>query len=97
MRLFFFVTSSQAFAVANRALRIKRRTFSNELTAVLNEANSETGLSKEAFKEKKDYFEHNWNEIVTSTEDCVNLIDDGEEHRDDQIEELRYHIELLKL
>ena len=45
-----------------------------------------TGLSKKAFKEKEDYFERNWAEIVTSTEDCINLIDNMEE----QIDELNY-------
>ena len=55
-----------------------------------------TGLSKKAFKEKEDYFERNWAEIVTSTEDCINLIDDGEEQGDEQIEELNYQVGLLK-
>ena len=62
----------------------------------MNNAKSDTGLSKEAFKEKEDYFERTWDEIVTSTEDCIGLIDDGEEQGDEQIEELREHIEILK-
>ena len=71
--------TSPAFSVADRALRAKRRAFSNELTAVLNEAKSEAGLNKKAFEEKG-YFEQNWAEIVTSTEDCIKLIDDGDEN-----------------
>ena len=87
--------TSQTFSIADRASQIlKRRAFSNEFTAVLNEAKSETGLSKEAFKEKKEYFEHNWTEIVTSTVDCINLIDDGDEHGDDEIEELKPNTKL---
>ena len=45
---------------------------------------------------KKDYFEQIRNEIVTSTVDCVKLIDDGGENREDQIVELHYQMELLK-
>ena len=45
--------TSTAFSVADRALRAKRRAFSNKLTVVLNEAKSEAGLIKEAFEEKK--------------------------------------------
>ena len=86
--------TSQAFSIADRALRVKRRAYSNELTAVLNKAKSEAGLSKEVFEEKKDYFEHNWTEIATSTEDCISLIDGGDEYGDNQVEELKYHIEI---
>ena len=60
----------------------------------LNDARYESGLNKEGFKEKKNYFERNW--IVTSIEGCINLIDDGKEQGDEQIEELNYQIELLK-
>ena len=77
--------SSTALSVANRAPCAKRRTFYKELIAVLRNAKSMTGLSKKAFKEKEDYFERNWAEIVTSTEDCINLIDGGEDQKDKQI------------
>ena len=87
--------SSTAFSAVNRALRTKR-TFSKELTAALNDAKSETGLSLGTFEEKEDYFEHNWEAIVTSTEECIHLIDDGEEQGDEQIEEQNYQVELLK-
>ena len=63
---------------------------------VLNEAKSEVGLKKEVFEEKRGYFEQNRTEIVTSTEDCIKLIDDGDENREEQVIELQYHIELLK-
>ena len=74
-----FVMSSTAFSIGNRALRAKRRTFSKDLIAALDDVKSNFGLTKEAFNEKKDYFESAWEEIVTSTEDCVNLIDDRED------------------
>ena len=63
--------------VAERALHAKWHSFSNDLTAILDEANSKSGLSKERFKEKKAHFEHNWEEIMRSTEGCIKLIDDG--------------------
>ena len=56
--------SSTTFSIANRVLRAKRRTFSRELTAALKDAKSEFGLTKEAFNDKKDYFESAWEEIV---------------------------------
>ena len=77
--------SSTAYSVANRALRAKRRAFSKELTVALSDAKSETGLNIEAFKKKEDHFECNWTEIVTPTEDCINLIDDGEKQGDEHI------------
>ena len=45
---------------------------------------------------KRVYFEEHWNEIVTSTEDCIKLIDVGDDGRDEQINKFNYHIELLK-
>ena len=29
-------------------------------------------------------------------EDCINLIDDGDDDKDEQINEFNYHIEILK-
>ena len=73
-----------------RALRAKRRSFSNDLTAILDEANSESSLTKERFDEKKAHFERNWDEIVNSTEGCIKLIDDGEDEKDEHTNELNY-------
>ena len=74
----------------------KIRTFSKDLTVALNDAKSDFGLSKEAFNEKKDYFESAWDEIVASTEDCIKLIDDGDDQGEEQIDELQDHLEILK-
>ena len=60
-----------SYAVAETALRAKQRSLSNDLPAILDEANSESGLSKERFKEKKAHFARNWEEIVSSTEGCI--------------------------
>ena len=79
--------ASEAFAIASRALRSKRRAFSNEITSFLNDASSEEGVSKEVFNEKNTYFEQCWEEIVTSTNDCVGLVDDVEE-KGERIDEL---------
>ena len=59
--------TSEAFSITNRVLRVKRRTFSKEITTALNDARSQVGLTKEAFKKKMVYLEHNWKEIVTKT------------------------------
>ena len=86
----------EAFSIANRALRVKRRTFSKEITAALNDARSEFGLTKEAFNEKRVYLEHHWEEVVTSPEDCIHLVDDEEEQEEEKIEEVKDHLDVLK-
>ena len=45
--------ASSAFSAAERALHIKRRSFSKEITVILDEAKLEAGISKESFDEKK--------------------------------------------
>ena len=63
----------------------------------MDEAKSEAGLSKESFDKKKVHIEQHWDEIVTSTEGCIKLIDDGDDDKDEQVNELNYQIELLKI
>ena len=92
----FIVMASTSYAVAEWALRIKRRSFWNNLTTILNEVNLESGLTKELFEEKKAYFERNWDEIVNSTKGCIKLIDDWEDEKDKQTNELNYQVEILK-
>ena len=89
--------ASLAFTTAERAMRVKRRNFSKEIAAILDEVKSEASLSKESFDEKKVYFEQHWDEIVTSTEGCINLFDDGDDDKDEHVNELNYQIELLKM
>ena len=88
--------TSETFAVASRALRLKRRGFSNEITSFLSDASSEGGVSKEAFIEKKEYFEKIWEEIVTDAEGCVNLLDDGDDEEGEIVESLKDSLEDLK-
>ena len=88
--------SSSAFSVADQTLHAKRRAFSNELTVVLTQAKSEAGLNKEVFEERRGYLEQNWTEIVTSTEDCIKLINDEDENGEEQVIELQYQVELLR-
>ena len=69
----------QSFSGAKRALRVKRRTLSKEITDILKDALSAEGISKEVFDEKRVYIEQCMGEIVTSKNDCIGLIDDVEE------------------
>ena len=84
--------ATTSYALTERVLRAKRRSFSKDLTTILEEDNSESGLSKERFEEKKAHFEHNWQEIVNSTEGCVKLIDDGDDNWAEQVSELNYQV-----
>ena len=88
--------ASLAFFTAERALWVKRRSFCKEITTNIDEAKSEAGLSKESFDKKKVHFEQHWDEIVTTTEGCIGLLDDGEEDKEEQITDLKYHVELLR-
>ena len=45
--------SLTAFSTAERALRVKRRNFSKEINAILDESKSEAGLHKAAFDKKR--------------------------------------------
>ena len=56
------------------------------------------GLNKAEFAEKKVYFNEHWNDIVTSTEGCISIIDDDfdDNDKEEQLSELSYQIEVLK-
>ena len=90
--------SSTPFATSERALRLKRRSFSKEINEILNESKSDVGLSKANFENKKDYFNEHWENIVTGTskEDCIIMLDDDYENKEKEITELNYQLELLK-
>ena len=45
--------ASESFAIASRALRLKRRSFSKEITDLLKDARSDEGLSKEPLRKKR--------------------------------------------
>ena len=80
--------ASSSFSIVERALRIKRRNFSKEINTAINEAKSEAGLSKESFDEKKVLFEQHWDDIVSATEGCIKLLDNGDEDEEEQIESI---------
>ena len=86
---------SESSSAAKRVLRVKRRSFSKEITDILKDARSDEGISKEAFDDKKVYIEQCWGEIVTSTNDCIGLIDDVEE-KGEIVDELNEHLEGLR-
>ena len=76
-------------------MHLKRRSFSKEITDILKDARSDEGISKEAFDDKRVYIEQCWGEIVTSTNDCIGLVDDMEE-KEKVVEELNEHFEGLR-
>ena len=88
--------TSQAFTVANRALHLKKEFFSNEITSFLSDASSKGDVPKEAFIEKKGYFEKIFWKIVVATDSCVKLLDDGEDEGGEIAETLREHLEDLR-
>ena len=80
-----FILAATSNAVAERVLHAKQHSFSNDLTKILDEVNSDSSLLKEPFDERKAHFEHNWEEIVYTTEGCNRLIED---EKDEHINKL---------
>ena len=94
--------TSEAFSTADRALHVQRRALAKELRAFLGDASSISGLSKEAFMEKKGYFEGMWKEVVSNTEGCISLLDDDAdedghiaEGLNEYLEDLRFNMDRL--
>ena len=80
--------ASDVFSIANRALRLQRQGVAKELTEFLGDASTKR-ISKELFDEKREYFEKLWNEIVLSTEDCISLLDNGEDSEGEMLEKFK--------
>ena len=66
------------------------------MSAAINEAKSEAGLTKEAFNDKKVLFEQHWSEVISDTEGCMKLLDDGEDYKEEEITDLSYHNDELR-
>ena len=58
---------------------------------------SDVGLSKTDFGNKKYYFNKHWKNIVTSTEECIKMLDDDDENEEEEITEINYQLELLNV
>ena len=87
---------TSAFLVAERALCIKRRNLSKEISAVIDEVKSEAGLTKNLCDEKKVLFDQRWDDVVSATEGCIKLLDDGDEEKKKQIIDLNYHVVMIR-
>ena len=87
--------AATSYAVTERALCSKRRSFTNKLTTILEEANTDLGLSKKRFEEKKALVGRYCEEIVSSTEGCIKLTKENE--REEHISELHYQVDILKV
>ena len=97
---FFFVTYwhfvVDTFLQPPRELCVQKgEAFQKKINEILDELESDTGLSKADFDNKKDYFNEHWKEIVTSTENCIDILDD-DDNKEEAMNEVNYHIEVLK-
>ena len=87
--------TSSTFVNASRALRVKRRAFSTEITEFVEDAYTRKDMSLEAFSDQKKYFEDLLDQIVNATNDFVKLVDDDDkgdlkENLADGLEGLRH-------
>ena len=81
---------SSPFATAVRKLRAKR-SFNNELQSVLNMSKSPDSLSKEDFLKNKAHLETLWQDVVTTMQECVKMVDEDDDAAE-QTEELNYQV-----
>ena len=68
-----------SYSAAATALRAKRRALGKELLEFLRSAKPDDLPTIEAFREKKAYFEERWNEVVKANDNCLSLINPGED------------------
>ena len=80
--------SSMPFTTAERASRLKRRCFAKGIKAILDELKSDGGLSKTDFENKKEYFSETYENVVTSTEGCIKMLDDDYGDKEEEIRTL---------
>ena len=71
--------NARQFAAANSALRLKRQTFSWELTEFLQKATSTSSPSREVFLEEKVYFESLWEAVISATDNCLSVLSNDED------------------
>ena len=61
----------------------------------MDESKSDARFSKTDFDTKKEYFNETWENVVTSMEGCIKMLDDDYD-KEWEIPEFNHHLELLK-
>ncbi|MDP6303928.1 MAG: hypothetical protein QF657_05155, partial [Candidatus Nitrosopelagicus sp.] len=90
------LNTNEAFVSANRTLRVKRRRFNTAIIDFLQSLKSESPPELTEVREKYAHFKTLWDEVVTSTTDCVNLINEGEDEDGDEAEKLSAALEVSR-
>ena len=70
-------TLTADYLTAARALRVKRRALSEELSTYLLVIKKDSLPATDAFNVKKAYFEELWQEVMKQCENCKSLLQDG--------------------
>ena len=77
-------------------MRLQRRKFSNELTAILDKYETDDGLSKEEFENEKKRLEPLWNELVNKTDAFITALEESDEDKSDLIEDTKMVLEFIE-
>ena len=85
-----------SFSAAATGLRAKRRALGKELLDFLRLTKPDNLPTIEVFQEKRAYFEERWNDVVRANDNCLSLLNTGEEHEAKKAEELRDALEDLR-
>ena len=84
-----------SYSAAATALRAKRQTLGRELLEFLRSARSDDLPTIDEFREKKAYFEELWNDVVKESDNCISLINPGEDQDDKKAEGIKDALEDL--
>ena len=85
-----------SFQAAATGLRAKRRALSKELLEFLKVSKPDNLPTIEVFREKQAQFEKQWDDVVKANNNCVSLLNTGEEQDTKKIEELNDALEDLR-
>ena len=76
---------SSTFITIERKLRAKRRSLIKDLQSVSDVAESPDGLNKDDFLERKTHLDPLWKELVATTQECIDAIEEGDSDTDKQM------------
>ena len=82
-----------SFQAAATGLRAKRRALSKELLEFLKVSKPDNLPTIEVFREKQAQFEKQWDDVVKANNNCVSLLNTGEEQDTKKIEEINDALE----
>ena len=85
-----------SFQAAASGLRAKRRALNKELADFLRSVKDEGLPTIEVFREKQARFESEWNDVVKANNNCLSLLNTGDEQEIKRVEELNEALDVVR-